>query len=121
MHIRFKKSHKSIKTFTPHEVGDFVIVTGVNGSGKTHLLEALAGGNLRIDGIAPQKLKYYNSTSFQASIEVSATPAQAYQEREATLKNFLSKRNQQLTRLRGQLDAWGIGSEVDVAEIFFAQ
>ncbi|GHC62239.1 AAA family ATPase [Roseibacillus persicicus] len=118
MEIRFKTPHKSIKAFSPQELSDFSIITGVNGSGKTHLLEALAGGNLTISGIARQKLKYYNSTSFQASIEESSTPAQAYNDRKAAIDQFLSQRDQLLRGLRRQLDGWGIGPEIDAMELF---
>jgi AAA15 family ATPase/GTPase len=118
MQIRFKSPHKSIKSFNPHDVGAFTIITGVNGSGKTHLLEALSNGKLTVDGINHQKMQYYNSTSFQASIEESSTPAQAYKERENAIAAFLTNRNQQLNRLRTSLDSWGIGNAVNVEQLF---
>lgn len=118
MRIRFKNPHKSINTFSPQDLGEFVIVTGVNGSGKTHFLEALAEGKLSIEGVANQKIKYYNSTSFQASIEESSTPAQAYDARKAAIHQFVASRDQHLAQLRRQLDAWGIGSEIDVQQLF---
>ncbi|MCF6238433.1 MAG: AAA family ATPase [Candidatus Marinimicrobia bacterium] len=118
MQLRFKSPHKSIKNFNPHEVGEFTIITGVNGSGKTHLLEALASGNLTVDGIKHQKLKYYSSTSFQASIEESSTPAQAYKEREGAITDFLRSKDQQLSQLRSQLNSWGFEGALKVDQLF---
>ncbi|MGI4788949.1 MAG: ATP-binding protein, partial [Janthinobacterium lividum] len=35
------------------DLPDFVVLTGVNGAGKSHLLEAIDNGAIRIDNITP--------------------------------------------------------------------
>ncbi|EMO62625.1 hypothetical protein LEP1GSC133_1794 [Leptospira borgpetersenii serovar Pomona str. 200901868] len=38
------KGYKSLKNFKWENIPDFAVITGLNGSGKTQLLEALNGG-----------------------------------------------------------------------------
>ena len=45
----FTRPHKSIAFLSPIELPDLVILTGVNGAGKSHLLEALENGAVRIE------------------------------------------------------------------------
>jgi AAA15 family ATPase/GTPase len=51
MKLTFVKSHKSITSLPNIELSDFVVLTGVNGAGKTHLLEAIENGAVQIDNI----------------------------------------------------------------------
>lgn len=45
--ITFRRPYKSIAALPTIELPPFVVLTGVNGSGKSHLLEALSGGMVR--------------------------------------------------------------------------
>jgi AAA domain, putative AbiEii toxin, Type IV TA system len=51
MKLTFVSPHKSITPFRELDLPDFVILTGVNGAGKSHLLEAIENGCVRIDDI----------------------------------------------------------------------
>lgn len=53
MRLIFHKKHKSIDFFDPIELPQFTVLTGVNGAGKSHLLEALELGHVSVDGILP--------------------------------------------------------------------
>jgi predicted ATP-binding protein involved in virulence len=53
MRLIFQKKHKSIDLFDPIELPQFTVLTGVNGAGKSHLLEALELGHISVDGISP--------------------------------------------------------------------
>lgn len=55
MNITFNKPFKSIRNFDPIELPDFVVLTGVNGAGKSHLLEGIENGSLSIDGVSPNE------------------------------------------------------------------
>jgi ABC-type branched-subunit amino acid transport system ATPase component len=55
MKLTFIRPYKSIKTLSTIELPDFVVLTGINGSGKTHLLEAIANGDIQIDDIVSNK------------------------------------------------------------------
>lgn len=118
MKLQFAHPHKSIKSFKTQEVGAFTIITGVNGSGKTHLLQALENGHVNIEGINTNKVKYYDSLSFQASIEEVSTPEQAYRERQTAITNFISQRQQHIANFRNQLVSWLVNYEGDPARLF---
>lgn len=45
--LSFSHVHKSITSLEPITLPDFVVLTGVNGSGKTHLLTAIKGGQVK--------------------------------------------------------------------------
>lgn len=51
MKLTFVSPHKSITPFRELDLPDFVVLTGVNGAGKSHLLEAIENGCVRIDDI----------------------------------------------------------------------
>ncbi len=46
MKITIVNKHKSIPANISFELEDFSIITGLNGSGKTHLLEAISNSSL---------------------------------------------------------------------------
>ncbi len=50
--LSFQTPHRSIVTLPPVQLPDFTILTGVNGSGKSHLLEAIYAGHVIVNGIA---------------------------------------------------------------------
>ncbi|MGB3811263.1 MAG: AAA family ATPase [Parvibaculum sp.] len=53
MKLSFNSSHLSINEFPDIELPSFTLLTGLNGSGKTHLLTAIQQGKIVVD-IAPQ-------------------------------------------------------------------
>ena len=46
MHIKIKEEHKSIRSGVEFDLPNFSVLTGKNGSGKSHLLEAISSNNL---------------------------------------------------------------------------
>lgn len=54
----------SIEQFDDIEISDFSIITGLNGAGKTHFLNAICDGSIVIDGINESEIKYYNYNDF---------------------------------------------------------
>ena len=65
MKLKFKTSHKSIRNFNPIDLKDFSIFTGKNGSGKTHLLQAMKNGNVTLDTIKPDEIVYFDLNTFK--------------------------------------------------------
>ena len=51
MKLKQNQQYLSITNFAPVELPDFTVLTGGNGAGKTHLLEAISKGNVVVDGI----------------------------------------------------------------------
>ena len=60
MKLQFKEEYLSIKEFESIELTNFSILTGVNGSGKTHLLNALKNGNCQIDSIDRKDIVFFD-------------------------------------------------------------
>lgn len=59
-------SDNSIRQFNPVVLSPFAVLTGVNGSGKTHLLKAIAAGNVAVEGTTPADISYFSYLNFQA-------------------------------------------------------
>jgi energy-coupling factor transporter ATP-binding protein EcfA2 len=70
MELVFKKEHRSIKQFEPISIADFSIITGLNGSGKTHLLQAIETGAVEISNIPSNEIIYYNYFDFSLNYDV---------------------------------------------------
>lgn len=51
MKLSFKERHLSITSFPDIEIPPLTIILGINGSGKTHLLQAIANGNIANDAV----------------------------------------------------------------------
>ena len=71
MTIKFNTQYKSINQFTSVDFADFTILTGPNGSGKTHLLRAIKEGNVVVKGIPPDdfRYRYFSYSSFAVSTD----------------------------------------------------
>ena len=55
--LTFVKPHRSIRNLPSVNLPDFTVITGTNGSGKTHLLEAINSGAVAVDGAAPVNVR----------------------------------------------------------------
>lgn len=66
MKLSFAHQHVSIQPFDAIELPDFVLLTGRNGSGKTHLLEAIKAGGCKLDDFQPHEIQYFNYQTFIA-------------------------------------------------------
>lgn len=89
MKLTFSKPYQSITSFPELELNDFAIITGINGSGKTHLLNAINLGNIKIDGIDPSEIVFYNYNDFTIYNGDPGNDAQIQQR----YSNFTNKSN----------------------------
>lgn len=76
MHIRIKNKHKSIQSGVEFDLPNFTVLTGKNGSGKSHLLETISTNGLSeiMDGQDVMKtIKYikFNDLNPQFQEEIS--------------------------------------------------
>lgn len=79
MKLIFKTKHDSISgLICTEELPRLSIITGLNGSGKTHLLGALANGSVIIDGINKNQIKYFDYASFFKSDEQKVNSSNVY-------------------------------------------
>lgn len=69
MRIEFKKDFRSITEFEPLETPSFVVITGVNGSGKSHLLQAIEAKSVSILGDEIKSISLFNYENFRLDNE----------------------------------------------------
>jgi len=89
--LKYNEDHKSIKSFSDIEVSNFSIFTGINGSGKTHLLEAILNGKIQVEGIRSNEIAYFDSTNFQIPKEQTISTENIKREKLALWQNFITK------------------------------
>lgn len=82
MRLVFRKAHLSIEQFSPVEIPNFVVLTGVNGAGKSHLIEAIEQGHVATEGLDNPNIVHFNYTNFRLSNESAFNGQQLASERE---------------------------------------
>lgn len=83
MQLQFKSKHISIEQFDPVDIPDFVVLTGVNGSGKSHLLDAIDKRHVAISGMEQAHIVLFNYETFKLDNEPAFNAHQLSAEREA--------------------------------------
>ncbi|MBC8554942.1 MAG: ATP-binding protein [Gammaproteobacteria bacterium] len=69
MKLVFKQNHISITQFESIEISDFTVLTGVNGSGKSHLLGAIEQNKVVISGMEQARIVHFNYETFRLDNE----------------------------------------------------
>jgi len=87
MIIKFKQNHISIENFNQIELADFTVLTGINGSGKSHLLSAINEKKVIFQDIQNPNIVLFNYETFKLDNEPSFNSQQLS-------SNFLMKGNQ---------------------------
>ncbi len=82
MKVKFFSKYKSITEFKEVEFKNFTVLTGVNGSGKTHLLEAIKDKKVRIEGyVNSNRIVLFNYENFKLENENKFTAYQIQQDK----------------------------------------
>jgi predicted ATPase len=69
MKVKFKEKHLSIDQFNDVELPDFTVLTGVNGSGKSHLLQAIEDAQVEVEDIGKSDIVHFNYETFRLENE----------------------------------------------------
>lgn len=69
MKLTYQTDYLSIKKFNEIELPNFVVITGLNGAGKSHLLAAIKNGNIKIDEIDKNLVVGFNNSTFSLDNE----------------------------------------------------
>lgn len=88
MKISFNEQHLSIEDFNQIELPNLTVLTGTNGSGKSHLLQAIENKRVLIDGAANARIVYFNYETFKLENEGVSTAHQLASERESAWTFF---------------------------------
>ncbi|MEO7932299.1 MAG: AAA family ATPase [Chthoniobacterales bacterium] len=84
--LTFQKPHRSIKELPPIELNDFALITGVNGAGKSHLLEAIEKGLVQVAGInAVEGIKRYDWTNLTVKLDEVGDPLETRKRKEQAI------------------------------------
>jgi len=83
LQLQFKNKHISIDQFNTIEIPDFVVLTGVNGSGKSHLLDAIDKRHVTITEMENANIVLFNYETFKLDNESAFNAHQLSAEREA--------------------------------------
>lgn len=83
MKLIYKSPYLSIEQFSPVEMPDFVVLTGVNGSGKSHLLDAIDKRHVAIEGMENPHIVLFNYETFRLDNEPVFNAHQLSSERES--------------------------------------
>lgn len=103
MLIEFQRPHASIDRFDPTEIADFTVLTGVNGSGKSHLLEAIDLRHVTIRGLENAHIVLFNYENFRLENEPSFTGHQLSAEREGAWQFHQQNMKNNVESWKGQL------------------
>lgn len=96
--IKIKKKYKSIDV-CEFELPEFSVLTGLNGSGKTHLLEAISKAefsDVYVDGKKIKNIRYIPFNGLNSEIQEDCDPASINQ----WIKNFWSQLQNAITRTK---------------------
>lgn len=75
MQLSFAQRHVSITSLAADPLPKFAAITGLNGAGKTHLLQAILAGKVKVAGVTPAEIVYFNYGDFSVDPKYSATQA----------------------------------------------
>lgn len=99
MQIKITQRHKSINPPCDFEFPDFSVLTGKNGSGKTHLLEAISDNQksqVIINGNVVKNIRYIGFNGLNPNIEETCDPQSIIQH----IKNTWNQYHQSIQRQR---------------------
>ncbi len=88
MKLKYQQDHLSIKQFNDVELQDFTVLTGVNGSGKSHLLQAIDQKKIVIEGYENSNIVLFNYETFKLENENSFNAHAISQERDQAWNFF---------------------------------
>ena len=109
MEIKIIQKHKSINPPCEFELPAFSVLTGKNGSGKTHLLEAIADNNksqVSLNGVIIKNIRYIGFNGLNPNIEETCDPQtiighikSSWNNYNSWLQNIIRENNITLNRL----------------------
>lgn len=104
--VNIIQKHKSVKPPCTFELPHFSVLTGKNGSGKTHLLEAMSNkqkSTVDVNGVRTQNVRYIGFNGLNPKIEESCDPNTISQHIKNVFANFNSVKQNEERRNRSNL------------------
>lgn len=108
--LKFKSPHQSIDhSFNSVLLDDFSIFTGKNGSGKTHLLNAIKNGKVTFNSLIPNEIVYFNFETFKTE----NVPLKNPQNRSQLMDNFYNDFRKRTQNHKGYVSAIFTDNELE--------
>lgn len=105
MQINFRQKHISIEQFNSIDTPDFVVLTGVNGSGKSHLLDAIDKRHVVVTGMEQAHIVLFNYENFKLDNEAAFNAHQLSAERESAWQYHQQQIKPNVLNFRNNLGA----------------
>lgn len=105
MKLRFKQKHLSISEFNETELPNFTVLTGVNGSGKSQLLEAIELRKVLIQDADAATIVRFNYETFRLENENTYNGQQIAAEKDDAWNFFQAQVKSQVAGFRTKLGA----------------
>ncbi len=103
MKLEFRQEYLSITTFNPVELESLTVLTGVNGSGKSQLLDAIANKSVAITECDSLNIVHFNYETFKLENESSFNAQSISTEKENAWSYFTENIKPSLTSWKNQL------------------
>ncbi|MCI5113430.1 MAG: ATP-binding protein [Candidatus Electrothrix sp. AW1] len=109
MILEFNNPHLSITELAQTELPDFTVLTGVNGSGKSHLLSAITSQSIRIQGMEQPRIVLFNYETFKLDNEPALNSHQLTSEKETAWQLYKQ-------RIKNNAKSWrsGLGGDYEI-------
>ena len=123
MQLVFQKPHKSIQALPNIELSDFTVLTGVNGAGKSHLLEGIENGSIQVNGIVTgnsnnsNQVRRFDWSNLVPNDTQSVNPYTLTQERDNHWKTLSSQAANYKSHIKKILEQSGVHDVTD-AQIY---
>ena len=104
MRLVFSQPHLSIEQFEPIVLPEFAVLTGVNGSGKSHLLQAIEAGKVQVEGLTHPSIVRFNYETFKLENEALFSAQQIAQEKESAWQLWTQQIQGNVSNWRGTIN-----------------
>lgn len=112
MKLSFIRPYLSIKNFKDIDnLPDFVLITGVNGVGKSHLLEAIQGGAIACDKFQARQISSYTWSNLELPDAQLVSSQQIQTQRKGELDQIEHSANHVLQQINNVLDGMRVPRE----------
>jgi predicted ATPase len=88
--LKFIDKHLSIQSLDDVEIPDFAVITGLNGSGKSQLLDAICLGKISYNNIHIKRISIFNNESYKLDDESACNYNMIVEDRKAAWNKFQS-------------------------------
>ncbi len=107
--LKFNLPYKSINSFKTIEIPNFCLVTGKNGSGKSHLLEAIAKSSVKTSLTDNHlgEIALFDSVSIVPNDTGNYSPANAAIQENDLYKQIEENRKNVIVNAQNTIGGWG--------------